>query len=83
MTVSSETSAEPPFFSFQQRFDPTHRHCSQSGHGSRARRREVRKQTPHRFAEEDVMQPVTNYNNDAGITSNSLQQTNQYKLNKS
>ena len=69
-TVSSEIPADPPFLPFQRRFEQNRRHCS--GHGSRARRREVRNQTPHRSAEEDVMQPVTNYNNDTGITSNSF-----------
>ena len=71
MTVSSEIPAEPQFLPFQRRFEQTRRHCSQSGHGSRARRREVRNQTPHRSAEEDVMQPVTNSNNDTA-SSNSF-----------
>ena len=63
-TVSSEIPADPPFLPFQQ----TRRHCS--GHGSRARRREVRNKTPHRSGDDDVMQPVTNNNNDTGIASN-------------
>ena len=71
-TVSSEIPAEPPFLPFQRRFEQTRRHCSQSGHGSRARRREVRNQVPNRSAEEDLMPPVTNNNNDTGATSKSF-----------